>query len=128
MTNKAVINIGLQPSNGATIYVVLHWEVMQANYVLLFVEHEMSCSYSIVILVLHILFFISLEASVYFCSLLFRVAYLVFGNALILYIYIYMRIYIYIYIDEGSLLPKYRDCTTSNDFESYLMCCGVMLQ
>ena len=21
-----------------------------------------------------------------------------------------------------------RDCTTSNDFESYLMCCGVMLQ
>ena len=35
--------------------------------------------------------------------------------------------YIYIY-DEGSLLPKYRDCTTSNDFELYLMCCGVMLQ
>ena len=30
--------------------------------------------------------------------------------------------------DEGSLLPKYRDCTTSNDFELYLMCCGVMLQ
>ena len=29
--------------------------------------------------------------------------------------------------DEGSLLPKYRDCTTSNDFELYLMCCGVML-
>ena len=22
--------------------------------------------------------------------------------------------------DEGSLLPKYRDCTTSNDFESYI--------
>ena len=46
------------------------------------------------------------------------------------------HIYIYIYIvslylcvpDEGSLLPKYRDCTTFNDFESYLMCCGVMLQ
>ena len=36
-------------------------------------------------------------------------------------------IYIYIY-DEGSLLPKYRDCTTSNDLELYLMCCGVMLQ
>ena len=35
----------------------------------------------------------------------------------------------YIYVpDEGSLLPKYRDCTTSNDFELYLMCCGVMLQ
>ena len=30
--------------------------------------------------------------------------------------------------DEGSLLPKYRDCTTSNDFELYLMCCGVMNQ
>ena len=55
-----------------------------------------------------------------------------------IYIYIYRYIYIYIYIyfvslylyvpDEGSLLPKYRDCTTSNDFESYLMCCGVMLQ
>ena len=29
--------------------------------------------------------------------------------------------------DKGSLLPKYRDCTTSNDFELYLMCCGVML-
>ena len=36
---------------------------------------------------------------------------------------------LYLYVpDEGSLLPKYRDCTTSNDFESYLMCCGVMLQ
>ena len=46
---------------------------------------------------------------------------------LYIYIYIYMYIHIYIYIhiymyvpDEGSLLPKYRDCTTSNDFESYL--------
>ena len=38
-------------------------------------------------------------------------------------------IYIYVYVpDEGSLLPYYRDCTTSNDFESFLMCCGVMLQ
>ena len=36
--------------------------------------------------------------------------------------------YKYLYVpDEGSLLPKYRDCTTSNDFELYLMCCGVML-
>ena len=43
-------------------------------------------------------------------------------------IYIYKYIYIYLYVpDEGSLLPKYRDCTTSNDFELYLMCCGVML-
>ena len=33
----------------------------------------------------------------------------------------------YLYVpDEGSLLPKYRDCTTCNDFEIYLMCCGVM--
>ena len=35
---------------------------------------------------------------------------------------------LYLYVpDEGSLLPKYRDCTTSNNFELYLMCCGVML-
>ena len=28
---------------------------------------------------------------------------------------------LYLYIpDEGSLLPKYRDCTTSNDFELYI--------
>ena len=69
-----------------------------------------------------------------------------------MYIYICIYIYMYIYnsksldvvqslyfgsklpsssrqvVDEGSLLPKYRDCTTSNDFELYLMCCGVMLQ
>ena len=51
----------------------------------------------------------------------------------ILYIYIYIYVYIYIRLkfvsfvslylyvpDEGSLLPKYRDCTTSNDFESYI--------
>ena len=36
---------------------------------------------------------------------------------------------LYLYVpDEGSVLPKYRDCTTSYDFELYLMCCGVMLQ
>ena len=29
--------------------------------------------------------------------------------------------------DEGSLLPKYRDCTISYDFELYSMCCGLML-
>ena len=35
---------------------------------------------------------------------------------------------LYLYVpDEGSLPPKYRDCTTSNGFELYLMCCGVML-
>ena len=47
-----------------------------------------------------------------------------------IYIHIYMYIYISLYLyvpDEGSLLPKYRDCTTSNDFELYLMRCGVML-
>ena len=28
---------------------------------------------------------------------------------------------LYLYVpDEGSLLPKYRDCTTSNDFELYV--------
>ena len=46
------------------------------------------------------------------------------------YIYIYIYIYVSLYLnvpDEGSLLPKYRYCTTSNDFELYLMCCGVML-
>ena len=46
----------------------------------------------------------------------------------VLYIYIFF-VLLYLYVpDEGSLLPKYRDCTTSNDFELYLMCCGVMLQ
>ena len=30
-------------------------------------------------------------------------------------------VYLYLYVpDEGSLLPKYRDCTTSNDFELYI--------
>ena len=29
--------------------------------------------------------------------------------------------YVCMYVpDEGSLLPKYRDCTTSNDFELYI--------
>ena len=29
---------------------------------------------------------------------------------------------LYLYVpDEGSLLPKYRDCTTSNDFELYII-------
>ena len=46
-----------------------------------------------------------------------------------IYIYIYIYVSLYLYVpDEGSLLPKYRDFTTSNDFELYLMCCGVMLQ
>ena len=46
-----------------------------------------------------------------------------------IYIYIYIYVSLYLYVpDEGSLLPKYRDCTTYNDFELYLMCCGVMLQ
>ena len=40
--------------------------------------------------------------------------------------YVLIKIKTYV-LDEGSLLPKYRDCTTSNDFELYLMCCGVML-
>ena len=35
---------------------------------------------------------------------------------------------LYLYVpEESSLLPKYRDCTTYNVFEIYLMCCGVML-
>ena len=65
------------------------------------------------------------------------------NKCLIIYIYIYIYIHssksldvvqslyfvsLYLYVpDEGSLLPKYIDCTTSNDFELYLMCCGVML-
>ena len=29
---------------------------------------------------------------------------------------------LYLYVpDEGSLLPKYRDCVTSNDFELYIL-------
>ena len=52
----------------------------------------------------------------------------IFVYAYILYIYIIQFVSLYLYIpDEGSLLLKYRDCTTSNDFELYLMCCGVML-
>ena len=56
-----------------------------------------------------------------------------YNNKIYMYIYIYTYIYIffvslYLYVpDEGSLLPKYRDCTTYNDFELYLICCGVML-
>ena len=31
---------------------------------------------------------------------------------------------LYLYVpEEGSLLPKYRDCTTSNDFELYIYIC-----
>ena len=34
------------------------------------------------------------------------------------YMYIYIFVSLYLYVpDEGSLLPKYRDCTTYNDFE-----------
>ena len=32
------------------------------------------------------------------------------------YVYVYVRTLLYV-PDEGSLLPKYRDCTTYNDFE-----------
>ena len=39
--------------------------------------------------------------------------------ALNIYVYIYVYfVSLYLYVpDEGSLLPKYRDCTTYNDFE-----------
>ena len=42
-----------------------------------------------------------------------------------MYVYMYFFFFFffshYLYVpDEGSLLPKYRDCTTSNDFESYI--------
>ena len=38
-----------------------------------------------------------------------------------MYIYICLFVSLYLYVpDEGSLLPKYRDCTTSNDFELYI--------
>ena len=46
----------------------------------------------------------------------------------VLYIYIYIYVSLYLYVaDECSLLPKYKDCTTYNDFELYLVCCGVTL-
>ena len=35
------------------------------------------------------------------------------------YIFIYIKLYLYV-PDEGSLLPKYRYCTTSNDFELHI--------
>ena len=46
-----------------------------------------------------------------------------------IYIYRYSSKSLYVVqsLYFGSLLPKYRDCTTYNDFELYLMCCGVML-
>ena len=43
-----------------------------------------------------------------------------------MHICIYISLYLYV-PNEGSLLPKYRDCSTPNDFELYLMCCGVTL-
>ena len=34
---------------------------------------------------------------------------------------------LYLYVpNEDSLLPKYRDCTTSDGLELYLMCSGVI--
>ena len=44
-----------------------------------------------------------------------------------IYIYISKSLYVVQSLYFGSLLPKYRDCTTSISFEIYLMCCGVML-
>ena len=38
---------------------------------------------------------------------------------LVFYIYIYISPYLYV-PDEGSLLSKYRDCTTFNEFEFYI--------
>ena len=35
------------------------------------------------------------------------------------YIYIYISLYLYFPVN-GSLLPKYRDCSTSNDFDLYI--------
>ena len=37
------------------------------------------------------------------------------------YVY-FLALYLYV-PDEGSLLPKYIDCTTSNGFESYIYLC-----
>ena len=35
---------------------------------------------------------------------------------------------LYLYVpDEDSLLPKYRDCTTSNDFELYMIYISLSL-
>ena len=42
------------------------------------------------------------------------------------HIHTYILLYLYIPV-EGSLLPKYFDCTTRSGIELYLMCCGVML-
>ena len=42
----------------------------------------------------------------------------------------YYYYYHYLYVpDEGSLLPKFRDCTTSNDFELciYIYICTTTL-
>ena len=60
------------------------------------------------------------------CVIIFQHTGRIFIRYYALYIYIFVSLYLYV-PDEGSLLPKYRDCTTYNDFELYLMCCGVML-
>ena len=44
---------------------------------------------------------------------------LYFGSKLPSSSFLFFSLYLYV-PDEGSLLPKYRDCTTSNDFESYI--------
>ena len=38
----------------------------------------------------------------------------------------YLSLYQY-FPDEGSLLPKYRDCTIPNGFAPYFMCCDASL-
>ena len=49
------------------------------------------------------------------------------GRNLLCLVVSFVSLYLYVPV-EGSLLPKYRDCAASNDFELYLMCCVVMLQ
>ena len=87
------------------------------------VENCGHCIYSIGLV------FLKLPFAASFSNLcIYRYIYIVYVYIYILFCPMYVYIYILYVPDEGSLLPKYRDCTTSNDFESYLMCCGVMLQ
>ena len=46
-----------------------------------------------------------------------------YAGAILVPIVSFVSLYLYL-ADEGSLLPKFRDCTTSNDFELYIYICS----
>ena len=56
------------------------------------------------------------------CLIIFYIGLKCHFNYFVLYIYIYIYIiYIYIFVSLYLYICKYRDCTTSNDFELYII-------